>query len=140
MDACAKLVSTPFLVRRASQLLSPSLSAAVLKPPETPTDESLAAWQPHPELPNQGHFKGHGHSSQVHWGWGCHGRDSRLWGWNGHCVWEFIIGDARNPSLKLQLFSCTILGFALLEAMAPSCLMVEFLLLFAMGRSHVHFP
>ncbi|XP_019327370.1 PREDICTED: LOW QUALITY PROTEIN: ATP synthase F(0) complex subunit C2, mitochondrial [Aptenodytes forsteri] len=38
----------------------------------------------------------------------------------------------RNPSLKQQLFSYAILGFALSEAMGLFCLMVTFLILFAM--------
>ena len=42
-----------------------------------------------------------------------------------------IIGYARNPSLKQQLFSYAILGFALSEAMGLFCLMMAFLLLFA---------
>lgn len=37
----------------------------------------------------------------------------------------------RNPSLKQQLFSYAILGFALSEAMGLFCLMMAFLLLFA---------
>uniref|UniRef100_A0A672YWR4 ATP synthase lipid-binding protein n=1 Tax=Sphaeramia orbicularis TaxID=375764 RepID=A0A672YWR4_9TELE len=37
-----------------------------------------------------------------------------------------------NPSLKQQLFSYAILGFALSEAMGLFCLMVAFLILFAM--------
>ena len=45
---------------------------------------------------------------------------------------SLIIGYARNPSLKQQLFSYAILGFALLEAMGLFCLMVAFLILFAM--------
>ncbi|XP_063641650.1 ATP synthase F(0) complex subunit C2, mitochondrial isoform X4 [Pan troglodytes] len=40
--------------------------------------------------------------------------------------------DYRNPSLKQQLFSYAILGFALSEAMGLFCLMVAFLILFAM--------
>merc|ERR1712183_1201253 len=44
---------------------------------------------------------------------------------------SLIIGYARNPSLKGQLFSYAILGFALSEAMGLFCLMVAFLLLFA---------
>ncbi|VCW67571.1 unnamed protein product, partial [Gulo gulo] len=40
MYTCAKFVPTPFLVRSTSQLLSQSLSAVVLKPPETLTDEA----------------------------------------------------------------------------------------------------
>uniref|UniRef100_A0A8C3W9R4 ATP synthase lipid-binding protein n=1 Tax=Catagonus wagneri TaxID=51154 RepID=A0A8C3W9R4_9CETA len=45
---------------------------------------------------------------------------------------SFIIGYARNPSLKQQLFSYAILGFALPEAMGLFSLMVAFLILFAM--------
>uniref|UniRef100_A0A8D0GRH8 ATP synthase lipid-binding protein n=1 Tax=Sphenodon punctatus TaxID=8508 RepID=A0A8D0GRH8_SPHPU len=47
---------------------------------------------------------------------------------------SLIIGYARNPSLKHQLFSYTILGFALSEAMDLFCLVVAFLILFAMRR------
>ena len=39
--------------------------------------------------------------------------------------------NTRNPSLKQQLFSYAILGFALSEAMGLFCLMMAFLLLFA---------
>ena len=39
--------------------------------------------------------------------------------------------STRNPSLKQQLFSYAILGFALSEAMGLFCLMMAFLLLFA---------
>merc|ERR1712122_426164 len=45
---------------------------------------------------------------------------------------SLIIGYARNPSLKQQLFSYAILGFALSEAMGLFCLMMAFLLLFAL--------
>uniref|UniRef100_A0A8D2DIT8 ATP synthase lipid-binding protein n=1 Tax=Sciurus vulgaris TaxID=55149 RepID=A0A8D2DIT8_SCIVU len=45
---------------------------------------------------------------------------------------SLIIGYARNPSLKQQLFSYAILGFALSGAMGLFCLMVAFLILFAM--------
>lgn len=45
---------------------------------------------------------------------------------------SLIMGYARNPSLKQQLFSYAILGFALAEAMGLFCLMVAFLLLFAL--------
>ncbi|XP_058129371.1 ATP synthase lipid-binding protein, mitochondrial-like [Anopheles ziemanni] len=44
---------------------------------------------------------------------------------------SLIMGYARNPSLKQQLFSYAILGFALSEAMGLFCLMMAFLLLFA---------
>merc|ERR1712045_9790 len=49
----------------------------------------------------------------------------------GSVFGSLIIGYARNPSLKQQLFSYAILGFALSEAMGPFCLMMAFLLLFA---------
>merc|ERR1712157_611955 len=37
---------------------------------------------------------------------------------------SLVIGYARNPSLKAQLFSYAILGFALSEAMGLFCVMV----------------
>merc|ERR1711879_1031465 len=42
---------------------------------------------------------------------------------------SLIIGYARNPSLKPQLFSYAILGFALSEAMGLFSLMMAFLIL-----------
>merc|ERR1712242_120517 len=50
---------------------------------------------------------------------------------SGAGIGSLIIGYARNPSLKQQLFSYAILGFALSEAMGLFCLMMAFLLLFA---------
>ncbi|XP_008484595.1 ATP synthase lipid-binding protein, mitochondrial [Diaphorina citri] len=49
----------------------------------------------------------------------------------GSVFGSLIIGYARNPSLKQQLFSYAILGFALSEAMGLFSLMMAFLLLFA---------
>ena len=49
----------------------------------------------------------------------------------GSVFGSLVIGYARNPSLKQQLFSYTILGFALSEAMGLFCLMMAFLILFA---------
>ena len=49
----------------------------------------------------------------------------------GSVFGSLVIGYARNPSLKQQLFSYAILGFALSEAMGLFCLMMAFLLLFA---------
>lgn len=45
---------------------------------------------------------------------------------------NLIIGYARNPSLKQQLFTYAILGFALSEVMGLFCLMMAFLILFAL--------
>ena len=43
-----------------------------------------------------------------------------------------IQGYARNPSLKQQLFTYAILGFALSEAIALFALMMAFMILFAL--------
>jgi len=43
---------------------------------------------------------------------------------------SLVIGIARNPSLKQELFRTAILGFALTEAMALFALMMAFLILF----------
>nr|AJF93997.1 ATP synthase F0 subunit 9 [Tabachnickia sp. DVL-2014] len=43
---------------------------------------------------------------------------------------NLIIGYARNPSLKQQLFTYAILGFAISEAMGLFCLMMAFLILY----------
>lgn len=44
---------------------------------------------------------------------------------------SLILGTARNPSLRAQLFQYAILGFALSEATGLFCLMVTFLLIYA---------
>nr|QTK22349.1 ATP synthase F0 subunit c [Pneumocystis canis] len=44
---------------------------------------------------------------------------------------SLLVATSRNPSLKGQLFSYAILGFALAEATGLFCLMMAFLLLFA---------
>lgn len=56
------------------------------------------------------------------------------WGGRGPAVSPLttLSSPRRNPSLKQQLFSYAILGFALSEAMGLFCLMVAFLILFAM--------
>ena len=45
---------------------------------------------------------------------------------------SLVLGVARNPSLKNELFVLAILGFALTEAIALFALMIAFLLLFAL--------
>uniref|UniRef100_A0A914EK37 ATPase protein 9 n=1 Tax=Acrobeloides nanus TaxID=290746 RepID=A0A914EK37_9BILA len=49
----------------------------------------------------------------------------------GNVFGSLVIGYARNPSLKQQLFSYAILGFALSEAMGLFCLTMGFMILFA---------
>ncbi|XP_019511439.1 PREDICTED: ATP synthase F(0) complex subunit C2, mitochondrial [Hipposideros armiger] len=141
MYACTKFVSTPSLVRSTSQLLSRSLSAMVLKRPETLTDESLSSLAaPHTQtsfissrsfqtsaisrdIDTAAKFIGAGAATV-----GVAGSGAGI----GTVFGSLIIGYARNPSLKQQLFSYAILGFALSEAMGLFCLMVAFLILFAM--------
>ncbi len=49
----------------------------------------------------------------------------------GNVFGSLVIGTARNPSLKQQLFTFTILGFAIVESIALFALMMAFLILFA---------
>jgi len=49
----------------------------------------------------------------------------------GSVFGNFVMAYARNPSLKQQLFSYAMLGFAFSEAMGLFCLMMSFLILFA---------
>jgi len=49
----------------------------------------------------------------------------------GSVFGSLVMGYARHPVLKQQLFSYAILGFALSEAMGLLCLMMAFLILFA---------
>ncbi|XP_060070961.1 ATP synthase lipid-binding protein, mitochondrial-like [Ylistrum balloti] len=58
---------------------------------------------------------------------GCAGSGAGI----GTVFGSLIIGFARNPSLKGDLFTYALLGFALSEAMGLFCLMMGFLLLFA---------
>ncbi|KAM3180040.1 ATP synthase F(0) complex subunit C1, mitochondrial, partial [Hymenolepis weldensis] len=50
----------------------------------------------------------------------------------GSVFGNLVMGYARNPGLKQQLFSYAILGFALSEAMGLFCLMMAFLILFTL--------
>lgn len=50
----------------------------------------------------------------------------------GSVFGSFMIAYSRNPSLKNQLFTYCILGFALSEAMGLFCLMMAFMILFAL--------
>ncbi|CAC5382084.1 ATPeF0C [Mytilus coruscus] len=50
----------------------------------------------------------------------------------GNVFGALVVGYARNPSLKQALFSYAILGFALSEAMGLFCIMVAFMILFAL--------
>uniref|UniRef100_H0WN45 ATP synthase lipid-binding protein n=1 Tax=Otolemur garnettii TaxID=30611 RepID=H0WN45_OTOGA len=141
MYACSKFISTLSLVRSTSQLLSRPLSVVVLKRPETRTRTSFSilaasrsltslvpsrSFQTSPvsrDIDTAAKFIGAGAATV-----GVAGSGAGI----GTVFGSLIIGYARNPSLKQQLFSYAILGFALSEAMGLFCLMVAFLILFAM--------
>ncbi|XP_076967013.1 ATP synthase F(0) complex subunit C2, mitochondrial isoform X2 [Tamandua tetradactyla] len=141
MYTCTKFISSPLLVRSTSQQLSRPFSVVLLKRPETLTDESrnslaasrsLTSFIPSRsfqtstisrDIDTAAKFIGAGAATV-----GVAGSGAGI----GTVFGSLIIGYARNPSLKQQLFSYAILGFALSEAMGLFCLMVAFLILFAM--------
>ncbi|XP_064354476.1 ATP synthase F(0) complex subunit C2, mitochondrial [Dromaius novaehollandiae] len=129
MYACAKFVSAPALVRRSSRVLCRPLSASVLSRPEAQTEQSQPACRgirtstACRDIDTAAKFIGAGAATV-----GVAGSGAGI----GTVFGSLIIGYARNPSLKQQLFSYAILGFALSEAMGLFCLMVAFLILFAM--------
>ncbi|NWQ70217.1 AT5G2 synthase, partial [Neopipo cinnamomea] len=150
MFTCAKFVSAPALVRRSSRVLGQPLSSAVLSSPEArpeqvthlgwgalrappaplPTPQAqvgaprtLRTSAAHRDIDTAAKFIGAGAATV-----GVAGSGAGI----GTVFGSLIIGYARNPSLKQQLFSYAILGFALSEAMGLFCLMVAFLILFAM--------
>jgi len=138
MFTCAKFVSTPALVRAGSRALCRPLSASVLSRPEAKTESTallpqsaftqvaLRGFQTSAvsrDIDTAAKFIGAGAATV-----GVAGSGAGI----GTVFGSLIIGYARNPSLKQQLFSYAILGFALSEAMGLFCLMVAFLILFAM--------
>ncbi|XP_061224682.1 ATP synthase F(0) complex subunit C2, mitochondrial [Neopsephotus bourkii] len=132
MSACAKFLCTPALVRRSPRVLCQPLSASVLSSPEARTEQALAGTHraraiqtsaAHRDIDTAAKFIGAGAATV-----GVAGSGAGI----GTVFGSLIIGYARNPSLKQQLFSYAILGFALSEAMGLFCLMVAFLILFAM--------
>ncbi|XP_055474257.1 ATP synthase F(0) complex subunit C2, mitochondrial isoform X1 [Psammomys obesus] len=141
MYACSKFVSARSLIRNTPQLLSRPLSAVQLKRPQMPTDEggsSLAVQQPLTSLISSHSFHTSTVSRDIDTAAKFIGAGAATVGVAGSgagigtVFGSLIIGYARNPSLKQQLFSYAILGFALSEAMGLFCLMVAFLILFAM--------
>ncbi|XP_061471063.1 ATP synthase F(0) complex subunit C2, mitochondrial isoform X2 [Rhineura floridana] len=140
MYTCSKFVSAPTLVKYSSRLLCRPISASVLNRPDVRTNEPLcisgAQYELLPllrrefqtstvsrDIDTAAKFIGAGAATV-----GVAGSGAGI----GTVFGSLIIGYARNPSLKQQLFSYAILGFALSEAMGLFCLMVAFLILFAM--------
>uniref|UniRef100_A0A4W5RTR0 ATP synthase lipid-binding protein n=1 Tax=Hucho hucho TaxID=62062 RepID=A0A4W5RTR0_9TELE len=140
MYACLKFVSALGLVRSGSRALYRPLSVSVLSRPDVRTGEASTALVPQStfsqvalrgfqtsavsrDIDTAAKFIGAGAATV-----GVAGSGAGI----GTVFGSLIIGYARNPSLKQQLFSYAILGFALSEAMGLFCLMVAFLILFAM--------
>ncbi|XP_029790213.1 ATP synthase F(0) complex subunit C3, mitochondrial [Suricata suricatta] len=145
MFACAKLACTPALIRAGSRVAYRPISASVLSRPETRTGEGSTVFNGS----LNGSRNGVSHLIQREFQTSAVSRDidtaAKFIGAGaatvgvagsgagiGTVFGSLIIGYARNPSLKQQLFSYAILGFALSEAMGLFCLMVAFLILFAM--------
>ncbi|XP_059725437.1 ATP synthase F(0) complex subunit C1, mitochondrial isoform X4 [Haemorhous mexicanus] len=131
MQAPVALLGSPALFRCCSRALARPVSVAVFSRPEESTQVSLPA-QPRRQfrstalardIDTAAKFIGAGAATV-----GVAGSGAGI----GTVFGSLIIGYARNPSLKQQLFSYAILGFALSEAMGLFCLMVAFLILFAM--------
>ncbi|KAJ8251696.1 hypothetical protein GJAV_G00224130 [Gymnothorax javanicus] len=138
MYACAKFVTSPAVLRGGSRVLARPVSVSVFNRPEARKDQALlpagesSALQPSRsfrmsavsrDIDTAAKFIGAGAATV-----GVAGSGAGI----GTVFGSLIIGYARNPSLKQQLFSYAILGFALSEAMGLFCLMVAFLILFAM--------
>ncbi|XP_063034952.1 ATP synthase F(0) complex subunit C1, mitochondrial-like [Melospiza melodia melodia] len=132
MQAPVALLGSPALFRCCSRALARPVSVAVFSRPEESAQVSLAAPQPRRQfrssplsrdIDTAAKFIGAGAATV-----GVAGSGAGI----GTVFGSLIIGYARNPSLKQQLFSYAILGFALSEAMGLFCLMVAFLILFAM--------
>ncbi|KAM4531786.1 ATP synthase F(0) complex subunit C1, mitochondrial [Odontesthes bonariensis] len=137
MYACSKFVTSPAVLRGGSRVLVRPVSVSLFNRPEAPVEQqALMPVGPCAgltrffqtsaitrDIDTAAKFIGAGAATV-----GVAGSGAGI----GTVFGSLIIGYARNPSLKQQLFSYAILGFALSEAMGLFCLMVAFLILFAM--------
>ncbi|CAH0553161.1 unnamed protein product [Brassicogethes aeneus] len=132
MFACARLIARNALVANSKQYLRPLSSVVSSSQPLVQTVQqkptllpAIRSFQTSPvsrDIDSAAKFIGAGAATV-----GVAGSGAGI----GTVFGSLIIGYARNPSLKQQLFSYAILGFALSEAMGLFCLMMAFLLLFA---------
>uniref|UniRef100_A0A8C6WUK2 ATP synthase lipid-binding protein n=1 Tax=Neogobius melanostomus TaxID=47308 RepID=A0A8C6WUK2_9GOBI len=136
MYACAKFVTSPAVLRGGSRVLARPVSVSLYNRPQNTEQQALLpvsqssvvsrSFQTSAvsrDIDTAAKFIGAGAATV-----GVAGSGAGI----GTVFGSLIIGYARNPSLKQQLFSYAILGFALSEAMGLFCLMVAFLILFAM--------
>merc|ERR1711970_97707 len=143
MYTCAKYVATPSLIRAWSRVICRPLSASVMSGGPNRTAESTSVLAPQSMMGSQQQmalrsFQTSAVSRDIDTAAKFIGAGAATVGVAGSgagigtVFGSLIIGYARNPSLKQQLFSYAILGFALSEAMGLFCLMVAFLILFAL--------
>uniref|UniRef100_A0A2I3T5R8 ATP synthase lipid-binding protein n=1 Tax=Pan troglodytes TaxID=9598 RepID=A0A2I3T5R8_PANTR len=124
MQTTGALLISPALIRCCTRGLIRPVSASFLNSPENSSKQpsysnQVVSW----DIDTAANFIG-AEADTV----GVVGSGATI----GIAFGSLIIGYSRNPSLKQQLFSYAILGFALSEAMGLFCLMVAFLILFAM--------
>ncbi|KAG7459600.1 ATP synthase F(0) complex subunit C1, mitochondrial [Megalops cyprinoides] len=138
MYACAKFVTSPAVLRGGSRVLARPVSVSVFNRPEARSDKALLPVSEASALQVTRGFQMSAVSRDIDTAAKFIGAGAATVGVAGSgagigtVFGSLIIGYARNPSLKQQLFSYAILGFALSEAMGLFCLMVAFLILFAM--------
>ncbi|KAG9346272.1 hypothetical protein JZ751_008097 [Albula glossodonta] len=138
MYACAKFVSSPAVLRSGSRVLARPVSVSLFNRPEPRTEQALLPVSGASALQVTRAFQTSAVSRDIDTAAKFIGAGAATVGVAGSgagigtVFGSLIIGYARNPSLKQQLFSYAILGFALSEAMGLFCLMVAFLILFAM--------
>ncbi|XP_028675155.1 ATP synthase F(0) complex subunit C1, mitochondrial [Erpetoichthys calabaricus] len=139
MYACVKFVSSPAVLRSGSRALARPMSVSVFSRPESQSEQSTLVCSNGAAMPLlQRSFHTSSMSRDIDTAAKFIGAGAATVGVAGSgagigtVFGSLIIGYARNPSLKQQLFSYAILGFALSEAMGLFCLMVAFLILFAM--------
>ncbi|XP_030580785.1 ATP synthase F(0) complex subunit C1, mitochondrial [Archocentrus centrarchus] len=137
MYACTKFITSPAVLRGGSRVLARPVSGFLFNRPE-PTAEQQALFPVNQSAVLTRSFQTSAVSRDIDTAAKFIGAGAATVGVAGSgagigtVFGSLIIGYARNPSLKQQLFSYAILGFALSEAMGLFCLMVAFLILFAM--------
>ncbi|XP_065108850.1 ATP synthase F(0) complex subunit C1, mitochondrial [Paramisgurnus dabryanus] len=138
MYACAKFVTSPAVLRGGSRVLARPVSVSLFNRPEARSEQALLPVSEASILNVTRGFQTSAVSRDIDTAAKFIGAGAATVGVAGSgagigtVFGSLIIGYARNPSLKQQLFSYAILGFALSEAMGLFCLMVAFLILFAM--------
>ncbi|XP_057202010.1 ATP synthase F(0) complex subunit C1, mitochondrial [Triplophysa rosa] len=139
MYACAKFVTSPAVLRGGSRVLARPVSVSLFNRPEARSEQTALLPVSEASLLNIARgFQTSAVSRDIDTAAKFIGAGAATVGVAGSgagigtVFGSLIIGYARNPSLKQQLFSYAILGFALSEAMGLFCLMVAFLILFAM--------